>query len=103
MSDPITVSLSEPVAHGKETYSSLTFARTTRGKDLVAMDAVQGDIRKSFALFASMAGVPLQVFLEMSTDDYAAVAQAVAPLMGKQGKTLLEGVEEKATAASTAI
>lgn|SRR5690554_1679473 len=100
--EPITVPLTEPVTHGKETYKELTFTRTTRGKDLVAMDAVQGEIRKSFALFASMAGVPLQVFLEMSTDDYGTVASAVAPLMGKQGKTLLEDAA-KAEAEAGAI
>ncbi|MGV8832549.1 MAG: phage tail assembly protein [Devosia sp.] len=101
MSEPITVSLSEPVTHGKESYSSLTFTRTTRGKDLVAMDAVQGDIRKSFALFASMAGVPLQVFLEMSTEDYEEVARAAAPLMGKRGATAM--LASQPAADSTAI
>lgn len=90
---PITVPLADPVTVGKDAYSEITFTRTTRGKDLVAMDAVQGDVRKSFALFASMAGVPIQVFLEMSTDDYEAVASAVAPLMGKRATSHL--VEKK--------
>lgn len=98
---PVTIALSETITVGKETYSSLTFTRTTRGKDLVAMDAVQGDVRKSFALFASMAGVPIQVFLEMSTEDYEEVARAVAPLMGKRGTTLLSEKAETPAAGET--
>lgn len=91
---PITVPLAETISVGKETFTEITFTRTTRGKDLVAMDAVQGDVRKSFALFASMAGVPIQVFLEMSTDDYEAVASAVAPLMGKRATSHLAAKEK---------
>ena len=83
---PAVVPLSEPVQHGKETYTELTFARTMRGKDMVAMDAVQGGMRKTYALYASLAGVPMQVFLEMETDDLEKVAQVVAGLTGKSSK-----------------
>lgn len=88
--DPITVTLTEPVTHNKTTYSEIKFTRTARGRDLVAMDLVQGDTRKSFALFASLAEVPIQVFLDMSMDDYADVAKAAVPFMGKSAKKAME-------------
>lgn len=83
---PITVTLSEPVTHGKETFTSITFTRTMRGKDMIAMDAVQGGMRKTYALYASLAGVPIQVFLEMDANDLEEVASAVAGLTGKSSK-----------------
>ena len=84
---PTTITLAEPITHGKDTYTSLTFARTMRGKDMVAMDAVQGGMRKTYALYASLSGVPLQVFLEMETADLEQVAQVVARLTGKSSTT----------------
>jgi hypothetical protein len=80
---PVTVTLTEEVEHGKVIYREVTFARRMKGKDMVAMDAVQGGMRKTYALYASMAGVPMQVFLEMNAEDLEAVAQAVADLTGK--------------------
>lgn len=91
--EPKVVPLSEPITHGKDTYTSLTFARTMRGKDMVAMDAVQGGMRKTYALYASLSGVPLQVFLEMETGDLEQVAQVVAGLTGKSSKTTDDPVE----------
>lgn len=80
---PTVVTLSEPITHGKVTYSELTFARRMKGKDMIAMDAVQGGMRKTYALYASMSEVPFAVFTEMDTDDLELVAQAVAGLTGK--------------------
>lgn len=91
--DPTTITLAEPITHGKDTFTALTFARTMRGKDMVAMDAVQGGMRKTYALYASLSGVPLQVFLEMETGDLEQVAQVVAGLTGKSSKTTDDPVE----------
>ncbi|EYD71816.1 phage tail assembly protein [Limimaricola hongkongensis] len=77
----LTVTLEEPVEHKDKTYTSLTFRRG-KAKDFVAMDAVKGEMRKSMALFASMAGVPLPVIEELDTEDFVKVGKEVAVLMG---------------------
>jgi hypothetical protein len=84
MTDPnkVTVTLSEPVDFNGQTYTSLTF-RKMRAKDVVASDLVEGATRKGFAIFASMANVPLPVIEELDIDDMEQVTAKVAPLMVK--------------------
>ncbi len=101
MSNPktLTFTLDEPVKFQDETYSALTFRRM-KAKDLIAGDAVKGDMRKSFALFASMAGVPIQVIEEMDGDDFMRMGMEVAPLMGKAGKDAAAAIKGKAPEAT---
>jgi hypothetical protein len=77
-----TVTLTEPVTHDGKSYPSLTL-RKLKAKDLVAGDLVQGETRKAFAIFASMAGVPIQVIEELDVDDFELLGREAAPLMGK--------------------
>lgn len=91
----ITVQLSEPVEYGGETYSELTF-RKMKAKDLVASDDVDGDMRKSIAIFASMAGVPMDVIAEMDGDDFVQMGVEVAPLMGKSAKDAVDRAQQVA-------
>lgn len=88
MSDKITVRLSVPVEYQGKTYADLTF-RKLKVKDLVAADLVDGDIRKSLALFASSAGVPIGVFEELDVEDFADVSERIKPLLGKSTERLL--------------
>lgn len=88
--------LSESVSHGEKAYIELTF-RKMKARDLVAMDAVQGEMRKTFALFASMADVPIQVIEEMDGDDFIRMGAEVAPLMGKSAKAAVAGAATEAT------
>lgn len=74
--------ISEPVEHDGKTYATLTL-RKMKAKDLVAGDLVSGDSRKAFAIFASMAGVPIQVIEELDIEDFEALGEAAVPLMGK--------------------
>lgn len=78
----LTVTLGQPVEHDGKSYPSLTL-RKMKAKDLVAGDLVTGDTRKAFALFASMAGVPIQVIEELDVDDFEKLGREAAPLMGK--------------------
>lgn len=78
----VTVKLDEPVEHDGKHYASLTL-RKLKAKDLVAGDLVTGDTRKAFAIFASMAGVPIQVIEELDVDDFERLGAEAAPLMGK--------------------
>lgn len=85
----ITVTLGEPVEHDGKTFASLTL-RKMKAKDLVAGDLVNGDVRKSFAIFASMAGVPIQVIEELDVDDFEKLGLEAAPLMGKSARAAAE-------------
>jgi hypothetical protein len=82
MSDTVTFTPSEPIKFGDNSYPTLTL-RKMKAKDLVAGDLVQGDTRKAFAIFASMAGVPIGVIEELDIDDFTRLGEVAAPLMGK--------------------
>ncbi|WP_018183981.1 phage tail assembly protein [Kaistia granuli] len=84
----VTVSLDEPVSHDGKTYASLTL-RKMKAKDLVAGDLVTGDTRRAFAIFASMAGVPIGVIEELDVDDFERLGQEAAPLMGKSAQAAM--------------
>jgi hypothetical protein len=82
MADPVTIKLAGAVTHDGKTYTSLTL-RKMKAKDLVAGDLVTGEARRAFAIFASMASVPIQVVEELDIDDFERLGEAAAPLMGK--------------------
>ncbi len=98
--NPVVITLEEPITIGEGdkavTYEKLTFARKLKGKDLIAMDAVQGNTKKAFAMYASMADVPLQLMMELDTDAFEEVALGVAPLMGKRGLAMLKEAQADA-------
>lgn len=96
-----TVTLDDEVTVNDVTYKSLTF-RKMKGKDMCAGDLVSGDTRKGFAIFASMADVPITVIEELSADDVEKVGLACMPLMGKsavvrQAQKALEKLGEQST------
>lgn len=76
-----TYTLQSPVMVDGKTYTQLTLRRA-KAKDLVAGDLVKGETRKGFALFASIAGVPLAVIEEMDIDDLNGFSAAAAPFLG---------------------
>lgn len=89
----VTVPLDEKVEHDGKDYTSLTL-RKMKAKDMVAADLVQGEARKGMAIFASMAGVPIQVIEELDADDFIRLGKEAAPLMGKQGKAMSAALAE---------
>lgn len=78
----VTLILEEEVTHGGKTYAELTFGKR-KVRDLIAADVVKGQTRKVAAVYASMAGVPIQAILELTSEDYDQLEVQVAPLMGK--------------------
>lgn len=95
---------SAPVAHGGKTYPSLTL-RKMKARDMVSADLVNGETRKTFAIYASMADVPIGVIEELDADDYDRLEEVAAPLMGKSWKArtaklekLAESIMEKVVA-----
>ncbi|WP_279110867.1 phage tail assembly protein [Bartonella apis] len=81
--EPVTVKLSEPITVNGKTYTEITFTRKLKGKDMLAMDAVKGEMHQQYALLASLLDVPIPVISEINVDDLAAVMEAAAPFLGK--------------------
>ena len=82
MTDTVTVTLSKPIEHKGNTYSDLTFREATAG-DLAIADAVTGEMSKTLAILASMAGVELAIIKNVRARDLSPMIEKVAPLMGE--------------------
>lgn len=82
MDDTITFPLSKPVEHKGKTYTELTFREATAG-DLAVGDAVNGDMNKTLAILACMAGVELAVIRGVPARDLGPMVAKVAPLLGE--------------------
>lgn len=87
-----TFTLSEPVTIEGTEYSTLTL-RKLKAKDIAASDLVRGKVRQGYAIFASMADVPIQVIDELDADDIERLGVEAAPLMGKRGQAMLAALE----------
>lgn len=89
MTDIVEFRLDWPVEFKGEKIEALTFRRR-KAKDLVAMDAVKGDMAKTMAMYASMCGKPLPVIEDMDADDFERMVEATLPLMGKTAAAMAE-------------
>jgi len=81
MTDTITVTLSRPLTVDKDQRTSLTFREAELG-DMIAADAVSGEMGKTAAVLASMCGVPYPAFKRLSMADMNAVMAKVGHLLG---------------------
>lgn len=97
MSVTVTVKLETPISFNGETFTELTF-RKMKVKDLVAGDLIEGETAKSLAIYGSMAAVAAEVIAELEVDDFEALGDKVAPLMGKSAQAaVLEAARKRAT------
>ena len=76
MTSPVTIELSKPIEHNGKTIASLTLKEMTVA-DLCAADLVEGPTKKSAALLAAMAGVPLPLILNLPIADYSLAMEAI--------------------------
>lgn len=83
--DPITVPLIVPIEHGGNSYPELTFREAELG-DLCAADAVSGEMQKTAAILAGMAGVPIQAIRKLKARDLGVITDKVGHLMGNEKK-----------------
>lgn len=83
--DPVTVPLLAKIEHGEQTYTALTFREAELG-DLCAADAVSGEMQKTAAILAGMAGVPIQAIRKLKARDLAVITDKVGHLMGNEKK-----------------
>ncbi len=84
--------LATPVSHEGATYNELTLRRMKAGDSLVAEEH-QSQAKAGMALFAAMAGVPVEVIMELDMDDFMDLTEKAAPLMGKSGLAMLKEAE----------
>jgi len=71
----------------ERTVAALTLPRRVKGKHLRAMDKVEGEISKSMALLAKMAGVPLAALDELDGRDFELCMTAIEPFLPKRQAT----------------
>jgi len=94
MSNTITFTPETPVTYNDKPYPVLTL-RKMKAKDMVAGDLVTGESRKAFAVFASMANVPVGVIEELDIDDFERLSEVAAPLMGKSAMAAIKKAKEE--------
>ena len=91
-----TVPLLFPVTHEGVTYDQLTFRRM-KARDGLTGEGETDQTRAGYRIFAELAGVPLDVILDLDMEDLAEVGAAVTPLMGKRAQALAKSMEAKAS------
>lgn len=64
--------------------------RKMKAKDMTAADLVSSETRKTFAVLASMAGVPIGAIEDLDADDYDRLEEVAKPLMGKSMRAMVE-------------
>lgn len=74
--------LKTPVTHNGTTYSDLTFRKPKTG-DLMVLDNFKGETSKMVALLASISDTPMPAFKEISFEDFTAISEVVAPMLGE--------------------
>lgn len=95
MSNTVTFTPEVPPTFDGKPYPVLTL-RKMKAKDLVAGDLVSGETRKAFAIFASMADVPIGVIEDLDLDDFERLGEVAAPLMGKSAAAAMKAAKVKA-------
>lgn len=85
----VTVPLILPVEVNGKVYSELNFRRM-KARDALSGEGETDETKAGFALFATLADVPLDVILELDMEDLAEVGAKVAPLMGKRAQAMLK-------------
>lgn len=78
MTDTVTAKLSKPISFNGETFTELTFRRTTVG-DARRAGAYEDEPSQRVAIYASMAGVPMEAMdLMLASDFHRIVAEVDA-------------------------
>lgn len=98
--EPLTIKLSEPIIVEGKTYNDITFTRKMKGKDMLAMDMVKGEMHKQYALLASLLDVPISVISEINVDDLTDIMESAAPFLGKFAQAAQKKLAESQPAIS---
>lgn len=85
--DNVIVTLHEPLTYtvskleGERTLDQLTMPVKIKGKHLIATDQAQGEMGKSLALLAKLAGIPRHAAHELSGRDIDLCMEAIEPYL----------------------
>lgn len=80
---PITVPMNIPFLDPvTEEFVTQVVVRPARAKDLAAVDAVDGDVRKTILLAATLTGLTTQTIGEMYSDDFMRLSEVVGNFLG---------------------
>lgn len=91
--DAFQVTLCEPLVFtaskldGERTLEALTLPKKVKGKHLKAMDKAEGEMGKSMALVAKLAGIPPHACDEMDGRDIVLCLEAVKPFLPRPPRT----------------
>lgn len=91
--DAIRVVLSEPLTFmaskldGERTLEVLTLPKKIKGKHLKALDKAEGEMSKSMALMAKLAGIPPHACDEMDGRDIVLCLEAIKPFLPRPPRT----------------
>lgn len=86
--NPLSLKLQYPVTLDGVSYETLTLRRMKARDALVAEDETN-KVMAGYQMFAALAGVPVEVILELDMEDMTELGAKVAPLMGKRGAALM--------------
>lgn len=79
-----TITLKYPVQDGATTLTEISLRRP-KVRDIAAGDKARiadGEMAGTIAMIASMAGLPVPVVMDIDATDFAALAEAMAELVG---------------------
>lgn len=81
------IKLEEPITYkaskldDEQTVDKLELTTKIKGKHLKAMDQAEGEVGKSLALIAALAGIPRAAADDLSSLDFAAAMEVVEPFL----------------------
>lgn len=84
---PITVTLEDPLMHGRETVRELVFTRKPEVGDFEGVDMARMDLVDIVTVAGRMAGYPPSVMKRMSLDDFEKVSEVLEPFLFRGPRT----------------
>ena len=93
---PVTVLLSSPINVDGEVVGELTFAAPILS-DLCVAERYEGDMSKTAAVLARMAGVPVHAMKQVSVRDVFTIVERVSPLLCIDASAAAPGVDMPVT------
>ncbi|SDR00030.1 phage tail assembly protein [Pseudovibrio sp. Tun.PSC04-5.I4] len=85
----VTLDLEFPISHDGREIKSLSFRRM-KAKDSYVAEGEENELKAGFLLFASLAGVSIEVIEELDVSDLERIGEVIKPLLGKSGQKLTE-------------
>jgi hypothetical protein len=97
----VTVDLDYPLEHEGREVKSLSFRRM-KAKDALVAEGENNQAKAGYLLFAALAGVDVDLIMELDIEDLEKIGEAITPLMGKSAAVALEGRKRAASQSSGA-